>query len=534
MRQTSESVTQTEIEVHSVDHDLSINGIVEFLGPVQNKGIRLWLESGQLHYRATKGALTPEEIERLRASRAQIVAFLEARVSGAEIAGPRPQSCPWVDLAPLAFSQQAHWQLNRLSERPGERQIASVTRLTGKLDIAALERGLREVIRRHDTLRTRIVVLDSTPMQEICGSSNCELTVEDLTDLSEGPRDIEVRRRIVQLIVDPVDVAIPPLFVVRLLRIRDEEHVLIVAMNHMISDMFSISLLLRDLFTAYTQTVNGRAFSLPAIPVQFADYAVWQRTRPWIEKHGTYWKDTLGDCGRLRFPEDHNLGPTARTGWSTVPLNIGRDIKNELREWCRLTGTTLVMSVFTAYVGLVLRWCNTPESVIRYQSDGRVSPDLENTIGFFASALYLRIALGDDDTFLDVMNRVVKEYCSAYEHADCCYMAAMVPRPEFTRNTVFNWIPQGSKLEPLELDATEGSIKWSPVRFSNPMLERFELDHEPGIILFDFDDEVDGHVHFPLNRFSHNTMERFGRNFLMLLTAMVRNPEVHVKDVSLV
>lgn len=521
----------------SSNGQVSMESITDVLGYVRKKGVRFWSENGQLHYKAPKGVLTQEEVERLRVSRGQIIALLE-RATAAEAAEPRLEPRPRLDRAPLAFSQLAHWHLHELSTRRAIRQIASATRLHGRLNIDALQKSVSEIVRRHDALRTRIVVCDGIPEQEIAASGDCELTVDDLTALAGSYREVEAHRRIEQLILEPIDVAVDPLLGIRLLRLRDDEHVLIVVMEHMISDGASRSIILRDLFTAYMQALKGGSFSLPAIPVQFADYAVWQRKtqNAWIEKHGAYWHEHLRGCQRLRFPEDRNSRIATHLGWGTVSLHIGKELKAELREWCRLRRTTLVMSVFTAYVGLVLRWCNVSEAVIQYQSDGRVSPKIENAIGFFASVLYLRIELLEDDNFVDLMNRVTEEYCKAYEHADFYYMAAQVPPAEFTRNTVFNWIPQGSKTDLSGLDGSEDAISCTPVSFVHPMLRKLELnlDYEPSIRLCDTDEAIVGDVHFPLSRFSIHTMERFGRNFLMLIRTLLRQPEGRVKDILLV
>jgi non-ribosomal peptide synthetase component F len=191
------------------------------------------------------------------------------------------------------------------------------------------------------------------------------------------------------------------------------------------------------------------------------------------------------------------------------------------------------MSVFTAYVGLVLRWCNASEGVIQYVTDGRVSPKIENTIGFFASVLYLRIELLEDASFVNLMNLVTDEYCKAYEHADFSYMEAQVPPPEFARNSCFNWVPQGAKIELSDSGGSEGAITCSPLTFAHPMLKNLERDNEPVILLFDTDDEIVGDVCFPLNRFSIDTMERFGRNLLVFIRALLRQPDDRVKDILL-
>lgn len=508
----------------------SIDRIPDFLASIRERDVRLWLEKGQLHYRAPKGALSQETIHCLSAARDQIVALLEKSI-GAVNLEPRLKR----SRAPLAFSQLAHWHLYRLSERRAIRQIASATRLCGRLNIELLRQSLAEIVRRHDALRTRIVMVDGTPAQEIAGSAHSELKVDDLTELSESTREAEINRLIGKLVLEPIDVSVGPLFGGQLLKCRENEHVLIVAMEHIISDELSMNILLRDLLTAYMQTVRGRTASLPEMPVQFADYAIWQRNahRVRIEKYGEYWNERLTGYQRLRFPEDKELANATGLGWGTVRFRIGRYLKAGLREWSRLRRTTLVMSVFTAYAGLVLRWCDASTAAFQYQSDGRASSDIENMIGCFTSVLYLRIGLLEGDSFIDLLNRITEEYCKAYEIMDSTYIAAQASLPGFAQNTVFNWIPQGSNLHVSDLDGSEDAITCSRVSFPHPVFSKLELDREPGILLFDADDEIVGGVNFPMNRFSVETIERFAQNFLVFIRSLLEQPEGRVKTVAM-
>lgn len=514
---------------------VSTDAITDMLVSVRRKGVRIWSENGELRYRAPKGSLAAEEIERLRSARSQIVALLE-RLSPAMSAEPPPQSLlQRRDRAPLTFSQLAFWHTFRLGERPTIRQIASATRLHGPLKIDGLQQGLAEVVRRHDALRTRIVMSDGAPIQTVTSSVDCALEMDDLVPLSARRREEEVERLIEEVVLAPIDPATGPLLGARLLRIRGEEHVLILAMAHMISDGVSMNVLARDLFTAYAQAAQGRSFALPAIEMQFPDYAVWQaHAQPaWIERHGAYWKERLSGCPRVRFPEERDDSLLDCAGWGNVPLRIDKNLKAALREWCRLNQTTLVMGIFTAYVALVLRWCDVAEAVFRYVSHGRTIPQVEHTIGFFASVLYPRIELRGEDSFVDLKNRVTAEYCQAHEHNDFYYMASQPPQPEFVHNSFFNWVPTGSAPDSEDLNGTQGSVTRSTLAVGHVMLRKLELDQEPGILLYDMDDGVVGGVSFPLNRFSPRSMERFGRNFLLFLEALTRHGGKRVRDISL-
>ena len=215
-----------------------------------------------------------------------------------------------------------------------------------------------------------------------------------------------------------------------------------------------------------------------------------------------------------------------------MPVRIDAHLKSELIKWSRSRRTTLVMSVFTAYAALVLRWCDVSETIVQFQSDGRVSPLLRNTLGFFAFMLYLRVELCENDSFIDLIDRITHEHSKAYEHADFSYFASQLPRAEWLMNTSFNWIPGGAKTHTL---GSDGEVECSPIKFVHPMGKILEVEGEPSMVFSDTGaDEIYGEVFFPLNRFLEATMERFGRNLLVFIEALLTKPEVPVKRVPLV
>jgi hypothetical protein len=210
-------------------------------------------------------------------------------------------------------------------------------------------------------------------------------------------------------------------------------------------------------------------------------------------------------------------------------------LKVELREWCRLRRTTLVMAVLSAYVAFVLRWCNAWEGVFQSPIDSRGDSGIENTIGFFASMLYLRVGLLQDDSFIDLLNRVTQEYCSVYGYADPHEMSAQVPAPEFTRSPMFNWVPTGLSRGDLSAGGDSAEvIRYCPVPFEHPMARNLQEDGEPMVLLYDTaEGDISGDVWFPLKRFSVDLMRRFGDNLLLFVEALLTQPEGRVKDVSL-
>lgn len=512
--------------------DVSIHSVADLVATVRKKGVRLWCEGGRLHYEGPQRALGQDEIQRLRDVREEIVAYLmkTAGAGSAEL-GIHPRLRP--DRAPLSFSQLAHWNFHQLAKRPSIRQIAIATRLRGQLNIDLLQMGLTEMVRRHEALRTRIVIADGVPVQEIFTSGECVLEVENLKSVPDDLREMEVQVAINKLLSMQIDLSVGPFFEAKLLSLRDDEHVLVLVLDHMVSDMFSMHILFRELSLAYQQLKDSRTVSLPRIPIQFADYAAWQRETEgaWFEKHREYYAQRLAGRPRLKFPKDALNGTPTSRGWGTVSFRIGKGLRAELSEWCKDRRTTLVMSVLSAYAGLVLRWCNTSNAIIQHQTNSRTIAEIEGAIGYFTSRLLLVVELKEGDSFIDLLSGLTEEYCRAYEHADLSYYSAQEPCPDFVRNPVFNWVPPGSAGG--YFGAKEGGITASSVPFSHPAIATFDLDREPGILFNDSGDEVLGGLYFPLNRFSTNTMERFARNVLVFLESLVKNPNGLVHDVGL-
>lgn len=527
LNQAAMSLT-TSAKLHATD----------VLKRMRSKGVKLWAENGQLRYQAPKGALNAVDLAQLRSSKIQLVALLEG-ASVIDTLAPRPRQTGSGDPIPLTYSQLTHWNWYRLGERRHLRQIASATRIEGHLNVDALRAVLAELVRRHEALRTSIVTIVGSPMQIVHESAVFELECTDLMARDEHDREAEVRRLIHAHITQPVDVTKDPLVSALLMRTRADENVLIVALEHLIADGVSMNLLLRDLFTAYRQVVGGQPISLPAIQVQLADYAAWQANAraSWLEARRVYWQEHLQGCERLRVPDPRAPTSVARQSWGTTPVKISAPLRAELRQCCKQMQTTLVMGVFTAYVALVLRWCQVSDAVIRFQIDGRMSSDLENTVGCFPSALNLRVRFRDEDTFHDLSKRVLEEYCDAYQHCDFGFLEAQLPRPGYVHNSAFNWLPQppprSDENTSSAYDDSAEAIRCSALLFEHPMLDHHTRDAEPVLLLFEGPDEVIGDVYFPRTRFSDETMQQFGASFLAFVEALLRQPQQRVMDVPL-
>jgi hypothetical protein len=510
-----------------------LDPITDVLARIGRKGIKLWAANGELHYRAAKGALTENEIDTLRRHKEKIVSMLEGAENIA-LADPTVASPSGSDLAVLSFSQELHWRRYKLDSEPASRAVASATRLVGPIDFVLFRESMSKVVRRHPGLRTRIVIRDGVPMQKISESLEYKLELRELTALAPPSRETEVKRLIEHLILQPIRVTEGPLWEAHLLRLHSEEHVLLVVMEHIISDMRSLQILLRDILSTYMQLSRGGRLFLPAIPVQFAEYAEWQRKLcDSHEVRSSYWTKRLSGCPRVRFPDDRALQRQTQLGWDHVSIKITSQRRESLLAWSRSGKTTISMAMFAAYAALLSRWCDVSDSVIHYTIDGRTTDKVRHTIGYFAKLLPIRVELYRTDSFVTLLRRVTEEYCRAYEQSDFYKLDAEIPEPDFVSNSHFNWIMLDNGTPGSE-NAADGTVRYSPIPFEPPISSTVEVDVEPFVMLFDVNREVSGGIYFQKDRFSFERMRRFVLNFNIFIEALLERPEASIYDIPLV
>ena len=412
---------------------------------------------------------------------------------------------------PLTHCQRWLWTFQKLASEHGMRTVAGAVRLRGPLNTEFLREGLLQVVRRHEALRTRIVAQAGVPLQHVDERGEIPLEIVDLTNSSTASES-EVRRLAQQLAFEPFSLATDPLSAARLVKLAGDTHVLIVATTHIISDAASVGILLRELTAFYRQFAQSIPVSLAKIPIQLADYALWQhRTYPiWAQQHEAFWQQRLAGARQTRVPQVGRPTP------ATLPLRFDEGLTKALRELSRREKTTLVMTVLTVYVALVCRWFDTADVVIPFTAAGRHHPMLESVIGAFGVPLFLRIALFKTDRFTDLLRRVTHEYTNACEHEDFGAIAAQMPEPEFVWNPTFNWIPQEFSVTPLS-QATEGSAQdaliMEPCGFEITPPETFQWSGQLRLDLSDQPDGIAGTLMYRTDSFTPGAMEQF-RNSL--------------------
>ncbi|MBW3655943.1 MAG: amino acid adenylation domain-containing protein, partial [Gemmatimonadetes bacterium] len=354
------------------------------------------------------------------------VAEMAARVE--EIRGGGGSVLPPVQPAdrtkplPLSFAQERLWFLHRLQPESAFYNIPAVWRVDGGLDKAALERALGEVVRRHEALRTVFPEVDGHPVQVVQPFAGFVLPVEDLSGLEEEAREAELRRRVNEEAVRPFDLAAGPLFRPALLRLGAQDHVVLMCMHHILSDEWSMGVLFRELSALYEAYRSGGESPLPELPVQYADYAVWQREQmrgEALERQLAYWTERLqGAPALLELPTDRPRPAVQTYRGAEEGIELPRELLDRLQGLGRSEGATLYMVVLAAFQVLLSKYSGSEDVVVGSPISGRARREVEELIGLFLNTLVLRTELSGDPAFREVLRRVREATLGAYEHQE--------------------------------------------------------------------------------------------------------------------
>lgn len=516
-------------------------GIGDLLATMRLKGIKVWAENGRLRYLSLSGTPSATDLQTLKARRAEIMEYVQQAGSDAHEPPLLPRRSD--DSIPLTFSQRMLLNRFRQARRHGTRSVFTAVRLLGWLHVEVLRASLTELVARHESLRTRIIAAGDDYTQSVDPPQPYELSVSALDSLPQQDREAAAAQIVTSLVRDPVDISRGPLFIARLVRLSAGDHVLVLAMDHLISDGASVGILLRDLWTLYSQSASGRPHSLPNMPVQYADYCVWQDSvhRSWPARHERYWRDQLTSAPRLRmFAEEEHISG-GRGGFAIFPVQLERALSSSLRDRARREQTTLALSVLSLCVALAARWCNTADVVVPFVTMGRQRPEVQNTVGCFGAPLFLRIGLKETDTFADCLRRVTGGYATACEHYDSGKFASQWPRPDCALNPAFNWFPKEFELHPAAFTAfaensvmedLSDSIRVSAFQLKTPLSsdvgDDAEWCAEPELRLWDSEDGVGGAIVYRPDRVQLSTLARFSKDFRTFAEHLANRPSAQL------
>ncbi|MES2940630.1 MAG: non-ribosomal peptide synthase/polyketide synthase, partial [Pseudomonadota bacterium] len=439
---------------------------------------------------------------------------------------------------PLSFAQQRLWFLAQLAPESRAYHIPLGLRLSGPLDHAALRRTLDRIVARHEALRTVFALEGGQPVQRIA-PPDTGFTLH-MQDLRAGPgADTQVKALAAREAVDAFDLSTGPLIRGRLLVLGDTDHVLLVTMHHIVSDGWSMDVLTGELRALYAAFAEGRDDPLPALPIQYADYAAWQRR--WLDgevlqRQSAYWKDRLaGAPALLELPVDHPRPAQQDHRGGFLAFALEAPLAAGLQALSQRHGTTLYMTLLAAWAALLARLSGQDDVVIGTPVANRGRMELEGLIGFFVNTLALRVELGGSPSTVELLQRVKAESIAAQQHQDLPFeqvvdllkpVRSMAHTPLF--QAMFSWQTGGAQGAADHGTAAADGLTLRPLS-APATLAKFDLTLHMG--------EAGGHIaggfEYASALFEQETIERFRGHFLVLLRAMVAEEQRPVAELPM-
>ncbi|MET0646493.1 MAG: amino acid adenylation domain-containing protein [Pyrinomonadaceae bacterium] len=437
---------------------------------------------------------------------------------------------------PLSFAQQRLWFFDQLESGSPLYHVPISVKLTGPLNVVALVQALDEIMRRHEPLRTVFASEAGSPVQVIKPPTQLPFSLVDLTGLPEELKRREAVKAAAQEAARPFDLERGPLLRARLLRLSAQEHVALLTMHHIVSDGWSMAVLVREVGALYGAFASGGQSPLPELEVQYADYAVWQRR--WLEgepleEQVAYWSRQLaGVPPSLELPTDRPRSAVRSYAGAHRRFRLRAETAQALKALCEREGVTLFMALVAAFKAFLARHCNQEDIVVGTDIAHRHHAGTEGLIGFFVNQLVLRTKLSGDPTFVELLKRVRAVALGAYAHQDMPFdklVEVLNPGRGTGRTPLFQvkLVLQNAPAEPLELPGLK--------------LEPLEDETETGTSRFDLmltfvEDAagLSGVMEYSTELFEAATAARLLGSFERLLESAVARPDARLTSLDIV
>ena len=391
----------------------------EFLSHLRSLNVKLCTDGGRLRCEAPKTVLTPEFQAELKRRKSEILRVLgEDNCTGVSNLSSIRDGSRDGDI-PLSFSQQRLWFLTQLEPDKPIYNESMAFRLTGVLNIAALQMALNAIIARHETLRTTFASVDGLPIQVVSNGRRLDLEITDLSHIPVPERDATTQRLLREIVQQPFDLSSALMLRASLIKHSPQECVLLFVMHHIAIDGWSCGVLFQEIATLYQAFRDGQPYPLAELPIQYADFAIWQRDymqKEILEQHLSYWRQRLAGIPVLQLPTDHPRPAVQSHRGAYEVLLMPKTLTEEVKALSRQEGVTLFMVLLTAFKVLLHRYSGQDDIVVGSPFMGRTHRETEKLIGYFTDVLVLRTDLSGDPTFREVLHRVREVALGAYNH----------------------------------------------------------------------------------------------------------------------
>lgn len=429
---------------------------------------------------------------------------------------------------PLSFAQQRLWFFDQLEPNSSAYNIQDAVRLAGRLDSRALEQTLSEIVRRHEVLRTSFPAVNGRPAQVIAEARPMRLPIVDLSDLPQSQREAEASRLVAEEAVRPFRLDQGPLLRGGLLRLQEDDHILIFTVHHIISDAWSMGALVREVAALYAAFSAGSPSPLLEPRVQYADYAHWQRE--WLrgevlDRHVSYWKERLdGIPAALLLPTDRPRPATQTFRGERHFLELSRPMTDAIKALSRHEGATLFITLLAAFKVLMRYYASQDDIVVGTNVANRNHSETGDMVGFFVNQLVLRSDLSGDPGFRELLSRVRRVALEAYSHQDLPFeklVEELQPRRDMSRSLLFQ----------VKFEMQEGisRILELPGLTLSPMeSEHKVVRHDLHLSMWEREQRLSGALQYNIDLFSAGAIERIARDFVALLEMIMEEPDARL------
>ncbi|NCT42247.1 MAG: amino acid adenylation domain-containing protein [Microcystis aeruginosa G11-09] len=434
---------------------------------------------------------------------------------------------------PLSYAQQRLWFLDQLEPNSSFYNVPLALHLAGDLQADILEKSLQKIIQRHEALRTNFTTIEGNPVQVIKPESNWQLTLVNVKDSPKYREDQEIKKWLEIHSHQPFDLANDSLIRATLLKLSDTEYFLLICLHHIVSDGWSMGVFIEELTTLYNAYTKGLEPLLPELPIQYADFAIWQREYLQGEirqNQLNYWQKQLAAApALLHLPTDRPRPPEQRFEGDQINGILSPELSQDLNKLSREKGVTLFMTLLTAFKVLLYRYTGQEDILVGTPIANRTRSELAGLIGFFVNTLVLRTDLAGNTSFSEALKQVRKTATDAYDHQDLPFemlVEALQPERNMSYTPLFQ-VMFGLDNEVLnEMDLEGIKATPQPLEFKKA---KFDLSlsiqvKEAGLT---------AHWEYNTDLFNGETIERMNGHFLALLEGIIANPSERISQLPL-
>jgi amino acid adenylation domain-containing protein len=435
--------------------------------------------------------------------------------------------------APLSFAQERHWVLQRMNPASPLYNMPSALRVSGPLRIESLRASFREILRRHEVLRSAFLAVYGRPVQRVEAVPGFLGPLVDLQGLPTAVRLSAAQECVTRFGTWPFDLEHAPMFRLGLLRIAEDDHVMVIVLHHIVADRWTLELMMRELAALYQASIVGRPSPLPEPPLQYADFARWQRR--WLrgevlDEEVAFWRDELAGAPpvlelSIARPRPERLTERSRR----VPLAFSRQISGDLRSLTRRCGATLFQTLLAVYQTLLYAYSGETDIVVGSPIASRTRTETEGLIGCFINALALRGRLDGNPTFEDLLKRLRRTLLQAYTHQDLPFerlVREVNPDRGGAASPIFQVVFTFAN-EPVEPAVIPG-LTLSVWERKSTLEGKYDLI----LTLVDSEEGIRGFFAYNLDVFDPTSIRRLAETFELLLHRVVENPDLRLDDLA--